>query len=108
MTPARLEANRRNAKKSTGPRTARGKSQSRMNSLRTGNRSAINSNLYFSLMMSPPGMMGSIAESILASGAAAHPFLASTLEICRQAEAETGAMCTYRPPWAAPRRKNPY
>jgi hypothetical protein len=44
MTPARLEANRRNgrnARKSTGPRTAQGKSQSRLNSLREGNRSAL-------------------------------------------------------------------
>ena len=41
LTPARLEANRRNAQKSTGPRTARGKSQSRMNSLRTGGHFAL-------------------------------------------------------------------
>src|ERR1019366_510319 len=37
MTPARLEANRRNARKSTGRRTTQGKSQSRLNSLREGN-----------------------------------------------------------------------
>ena len=36
MTPARLAANRRNARKSTGPRTARGKAQSRMNGLKSG------------------------------------------------------------------------
>ena len=36
LTPARIEANRRNAEQSTGPRTARGKAQSRMNSLRRG------------------------------------------------------------------------
>ena len=41
LTPARIEANRRNAQKSTGPRTARGKGQSRMNSLRTGERSRL-------------------------------------------------------------------
>jgi hypothetical protein len=36
LTPALLAANRRNAKKSTGPRTARGKAWSRLNSLRHG------------------------------------------------------------------------
>jgi hypothetical protein len=41
LTPARIEANRRNAQKSTGPRTARGKVQSRMNGLRDGGRSPL-------------------------------------------------------------------
>ena len=36
MTQARLAANRRNARKSTGSRTARGKAQSRMNGLKSG------------------------------------------------------------------------
>ena len=40
MTPARIEAYRRNARKSTGPRTERGKAQSRMNRLKLGTRSA--------------------------------------------------------------------
>ena len=39
MTPARIAANRRNARKSTGPRTGRGKAQSRVNGLRDGGRS---------------------------------------------------------------------
>ena len=41
VSPARIEANRRNAQKSTGPRTARGKVQSRMNGLRDGGRSPL-------------------------------------------------------------------
>lgn len=41
MTPARLEANRRSAQKSTGPRTAQGKTHSRLNSLRTGRHSPL-------------------------------------------------------------------
>ena len=35
-SPARLEANRKNASRSTGPRTDRGKSISRKNSLKHG------------------------------------------------------------------------
>jgi hypothetical protein len=55
MTPARLEANRRNALKSTGPRTPRGKAQSRMNSLRHGFCSPTYRQLWFSLFEAPPG-----------------------------------------------------
>jgi hypothetical protein len=36
VSPARIEANRRHAQKSTGPRSVRGKAQSRMNELREG------------------------------------------------------------------------
>ena len=36
VTPAKLAANRANAKKSTGPRTARGKRRSRMNAITHG------------------------------------------------------------------------
>ena len=36
VSPARVEANRRNAQKSTGPRTARGKLPSRLDALRDG------------------------------------------------------------------------
>ena len=36
VSPARVEANRRNAQKSTGPHTARGKLQSRLDALRDG------------------------------------------------------------------------
>jgi hypothetical protein len=36
VTPAKLAANRANAKKSTGPRTARGKRRSRMNAIKHG------------------------------------------------------------------------
>jgi len=36
ISPKKLDANRRNSKKSTGPRTARGKERSRLNSLKHG------------------------------------------------------------------------
>jgi hypothetical protein len=41
LTPRALAANRGNALKSTGPRTGRGKSNSRLNNLRNGRYSAI-------------------------------------------------------------------
>jgi hypothetical protein len=41
LTPARIEANRRDAQKSTGPRTARGKVWSGINAGRDGGRSPL-------------------------------------------------------------------
>jgi hypothetical protein len=41
VTPAMAAANRSNARRSTGPRTARGRSLSRLNGVRNGRRSAI-------------------------------------------------------------------
>jgi hypothetical protein len=47
MTPARIEANRRNAQKSTGPHTARGKAQAPPNGLGKG----LGSRFYHDFMM---------------------------------------------------------
>jgi hypothetical protein len=55
MTPARLAASRQNAQKSTGPRTARGKAQSRLNGLRHGFCSPAYRRLWLALMDAPPG-----------------------------------------------------
>ena len=55
MTPARLEASRRNALKSTGPRTARGKAQSRLNAMRHGFCSPTYRKLWHALLDAPPG-----------------------------------------------------
>jgi hypothetical protein len=60
MTPARLAASRRNALKSTGPRTPRGKAQSRMNLLRGGGRSSAYRNLLRAMVEAPPGGENSI------------------------------------------------
>ena len=65
MTPARLEANRRNARKSTGPRTAQGKSQSRLNSLQEGNRSALRRDAVLSFLQAPPCSVEDVALAIL-------------------------------------------
>lgn len=86
LTPARLEANRRNAKKSTGPRKARGKRQSRMNSLRTGVRSRFLRNLNVTLLNAPPCAVDRVAGEILTPELAAHPLFAETVDIFREAE----------------------
>jgi hypothetical protein len=86
LTPALLEANRRNARKSTGPRTARGKAQSRMNGLRKGERSAVYKKLLLSLLNAPPGAVDETARAILTPEQAAHPLFARFVEIARQAE----------------------
>jgi len=54
LTPALLAANRRNARKSTGPRTVRGKAQTRLNALRGGGRSRVRNDLWLALLHAPP------------------------------------------------------
>jgi hypothetical protein len=53
-TPAFLEAIRRNAQKSTGPRTRRGKAQSCLNRLKTGERSRVYRQLWWGLLHAAP------------------------------------------------------
>jgi len=90
MTPARLEANRRNAQKSTGPRTARGKSQSRLNGLRSGGRSRLYRDLLLTLSDAPPGAVARTARAALTPAQAAHPLFAELVQIFRQAESDVG------------------
>ncbi|MFZ0963974.1 MAG: hypothetical protein WAO35_24175 [Terriglobia bacterium] len=86
LTPARLEANRRNSRKSTGPRTARGKGQSRMNSLQTGARSRFVQNLYMALYDAPPGGIGQVARALLTPEQAAHPRFAEMVNTFQEAD----------------------
>jgi hypothetical protein len=86
MTPARLEANRRNARKSTGPRTAQGKSQSRLNSLREGNRSALMRDAVLAFLQAPPYSVEQVALAILTPAQTSHPLFADIVEIARWAE----------------------
>jgi len=86
MTPARLEANRRNARKSTGPRTVRGKSQSRMNGLRNGGRSRLYNDLLLALLDAPPCAIVQTAQAALTPAQAAHPLFAELVQIFRLAE----------------------
>src|ERR1035438_8495779 len=65
MTPARIEANRRNALKSTGPRTTRGQAQARLNGLGKGPRSRFYHDFMMLLMETPPDELERTAREIL-------------------------------------------
>jgi hypothetical protein len=73
MTEARLEANRRSAKKSTGPRTAQGKARSRMNSLKYGNRSPEFQRTFEALAYAEPGAILQVGDSCLTRAQKSHP-----------------------------------
>ncbi len=87
-TAALLEANRRNARKSTGPRTLRGKAQSRLNALRTGLRSFLYDGLWWALIDAPLGAAEQTAATILTPEMAAHPVFAETVQAFWQLETE--------------------
>ena len=85
-TPARREASRRNAKISTGPRTARGKAQSCLNGLESGNHSPLLKNF----LSAPPGAACETTFAALTPAQAAHPLFAENLKTL--AWAETGTL----------------
>jgi hypothetical protein len=89
-SPARIAANRRNARKSTGPRSARGKAQSRLNRLRNGSRSRLYQDLMWKLMDAPPGAVARMARTAMTPELAAHPLFAELAQIFCQAEVEVG------------------
>jgi hypothetical protein len=86
LTPALLASNRRNAKKSTGPRTARGKAWSRLNHMREGSRSPEYLRLVTGLLSAPPGRVEATAQAVLSSKLAVHPLFTELAEISVQAE----------------------
>ena len=90
LTPALLAANRQNAKKSTGPRTARGKAWSRLNRMRHGGRSQEYSDFLRALLDAPPGpaRVAFVARTILASKPVQHPLFTELAEVSIQAEIE--------------------
>ena len=90
MTPARLAANRRRARKSTGPRTPRGKAQSRLNALQAGTRSATYWGLLTALLDAPPSRIEATAEVVLTPELARHPLLREAVESACEVEE---AMC---------------
>ena len=85
-TPAFLEANRRNAQKSTGPCTWRGKAQSCLNRLKTGERSRVYRRLWCGLLDAPPCAVERTAGALLTREQAAHPLFAELVDLCRWAE----------------------
>jgi hypothetical protein len=86
ITPARLEANRRNARKSTRPRTARGKSQSRLNGLRSGSRSRLLNDLMQALVDARLGRVLETARAVLTPAQLRHPVFAELVEIMYRSE----------------------
>ena len=85
-TPALLAARRRNAQKSTGPRTARGKAWSRLNGLRTGWRSPTYRQLWLALAGAPPCAVTRTARAILTPELAAHPVFEEVVNLFRRGE----------------------
>ena len=89
MTPARWAANRRNARKSTGPRTARGKAQSRLNGLRHGFCSPFYRQLWLALFEAPPGTpVAKTVCDMLSPEEIAHPVYAELINVHFEMEME--------------------
>ena len=88
MTPARLAACRRNALKSTGPRTERGKIQSSPNALRNGRYSPRYRMLWEAFLQAPGVPVDEIARILLTPEAARHPVFAERLDFLRELEIE--------------------
>jgi hypothetical protein len=105
LTPARLEANRRNARKSTGPRTAWGKTWSRMNGLRSGSRSRFYRDLWLALFYAPPCAVERTARASLTPTLASHPLFSETVDLFRQAEIEVVCESREIAARAEPRKK---
>jgi len=91
MTAARVAANRRNAQRSTGPRTARGKAWSGLNALRTGSRSLAYGALLRALLEAPPGAIDRVAAQMVTPEQASHPLFCSVVDQFRRTELEVAA-----------------
>jgi hypothetical protein len=85
-TPAFLEAIRRNAQKSTGPWTVRGKGRSCLNRLKTGERSRVYRRLWWGLLNPPPCAIEQTARTVLNRQQAAHPVFAELVDLSLWAE----------------------
>jgi hypothetical protein len=105
MTPSRLEADRPNAPKSTGPRSTRGKAQSRMNGLRSGARSRLYRDLWVTLFNAPPCAVERTAAQIFTPELALHPLSADTVEQFREAEIAVAGEFRQLGAWTDSRKK---
>jgi hypothetical protein len=86
MTPALLAACRRNAQKSAGPRTARGKIQSSMNGLKNGSHSPTYQKLFQAFIEFPGVPVEEMARIILTPEQARHPVFAARVNFLREME----------------------
>jgi hypothetical protein len=86
LTPALLDSYRRNARKSTGPRTAQGKARSRLNRFRHGMRSPEYINFFKAQFDAPLGEAGMTAQTLLSSQQVIHPLLMEAAELSMQTE----------------------
>jgi len=86
LTPGLLEACRRNAQKSTGPRTVRGMAQTRMNALRGGGRSRLWREFAEDLFYAPPGGVERAVRELLTPELARHRLFAEHAEVAIEAE----------------------
>ena len=84
MTPGLLAALRRNAQKSTGPRTARGKAQTRMNALKNGQHSRLYWNLRHFYLDAPIGAV--LQHEFITPKMRRHPLFAEAEEVAIEAE----------------------
>ena len=85
-TPALLAANRRNAQKSTGPRTRRGKAWSRLNHLKHGMDSPEFLKFCYALLIAAPGQVGLTAEALLRTKGVRHRLFVERAELAVQTE----------------------
>ena len=76
VSPARLAANRRSARKSTGPRTDAGKARSSLNALREGRRSETIKLLWKIIFEAPPCGVIKMARRMMTAAQLSHPEVA--------------------------------
>jgi len=95
-TPALLAANRQNSKKSTGPRTERGKAWSRLNRMRHGARSPELINFVKALFDAPDGRMTKAAHNLLASMPVVPPAYWDLADLSLQVETEISKESRWR------------
>jgi len=86
LTLDRIAANRRNAQKSTGPRTARGKAYSRLNPLKSGSYLPHYRSLPRASLIAPPCAVDETARAVLTPEQAAHPVFREAIDIAWEAE----------------------
>ena len=96
LSPARLAANRRNARQSTGLRSARGQAQSRLNRLRDGSRSRFFQDLRWTLMAAPPAAVARTERRTMTPELARHPLFEELGRVFCQADAEVALPRAHR------------